>query len=563
MRGITEKLQVTRWVPLFFAFILLCPGSGVIAKTADEGPDLSGVATDTEFVNLSSLQSAPVVVNGEVLFHLAGISSYPAKDRAKMVARQIKALAENTEFDPEMLRVEKAESRYKFYASTGGKYLFIIIAQDAELEGADLHLVAKVFREKIKDVVAAYRYERQPDVLRANIISAVLRSLGLVVTLLLVNWLFRKSDAWMERQVKSRIEKLEAKSLRIIQAEQIWNVFRAGLHLLRLLIVLLVAWVFLHFVLNLFPWTRYFSNTAFSYIINPLQQMGLAVIGFIPSLIFLILLYYATRYVLKMIYQFFVAVDSGRIKLASFEAEWSLPTYRIVRVVVILLAVVLAYPYIPGSDSDAFKGISIIFGVLFSLGSTSIISNVIAGYTMTYRRAFRVGDRVKIGNTVGDVLETRILITRVRSLKNEEVVIPNSSILNNDVINYSELASEEGLILHTSVGIGYEVAWRQVEAMLLMAADRTAGISKDPPPFVLQTSLGDFAVNYELNAYCRDEKQAMVLYSELHRNIQDIFNEFGISIMTPAYETDTPDPKIVPKDKWYAAPATKTKVESG
>jgi small-conductance mechanosensitive channel len=534
---------------------LLCPSSAVIAETADEGPELSGVETNTEFLNLSSLQSAPVIVNGEVLFHLAGISSYPAKDRAKMVARQIEALAENTEYDPEMLRVEKAEGRYKIYASTSGKQLFVLIAQDAELEGANLLLVSKVFREKIKNVIAAYRYERQPDVLRANIFSAVLRTLGLVITLLLVNWLFRKSDAWMERQVKSRIEKLEAKSLRIIQAEQIWNVFRAGLHLLRLLIVLLVAWVFLHFVLNLFPWTRYFSNTAFGYIINPLQQMGLAVIGFIPSLIFLILLYYATRYVLKMIYQFFAAVDRGRIKLATFEAEWSLPTYRIVRVVVILLAVVLAYPYIPGSDSDAFKGISIIFGVLFSLGSTSIISNVIAGYTMTYRRAFRVGDRVKIGNTVGDVLETRILITRVRSLKNEEVVIPNSSILNNEVINYSELASEQGLILHTSVGIGYEVAWRQVEAMLLMAADRTVGISKDPPPFVLQTELGDFSVNYELNAYCRDEKQAMALYSELHRNIQDIFNEFGISIMTPAYETDTPEPKIVPKDQWYAAPA--------
>ncbi len=563
MINISRKFNVINLVSLLIVFAMLCPAyswaqAGNI-KTPGGGLEIPEEISETNFLYSGPILSAPVVVNGEVLFHLAGVSSFPAKERTKMIARRIEALAEDAEFDPGMLRVEEGEGRYGIYTQTGGKQLLVIIPEDAAIEGANIHVIADIFKAKIKNVITAYRYDRQPDVLRANIYSALLRTFGLAITLILANWLFRKLDMWLEKRVKYRIQELEAKSLRIIQAEQIWHVFRIGLRLLRVLIVLLIAWVFLHFVLNLFPWTRYFSNTAFDHIINPLQKMGLAVIGYIPSLIFLILLYFVTRYVLKLIYQYFAAVQRGRIKLNSFDADWSLPTYRIVRVVVILLAVVLAYPYIPGSDSQAFKGISIIFGVLFSLGSTSVISNVIAGYTMTYRRAFRVGDRVKIGDTIGDVMEMRVLVTHVRSLKNEEVVIPNSTILNNEVINYSKLASEQGLILHTTVGIGYEVAWRQVEAMLLMAADRTEGIAKDPKPFVLQTALADFAVNYELNAYCKDEKQAMALYSELHRNIQDIFNEFEVSIMTPAYEADTPEPKVVPKDQWYAVPATKNK----
>jgi small-conductance mechanosensitive channel len=181
---------------------------------------------------------------------------------------------------------------------------------------------------------------------------------------------------------------------------------------------------------------------------------------------------------------------------------------------------------------------------------------MIAGYLMTYRRAFHVGDRVKIQDVVGDVTETRLQVTHLRTVKNEEVTIPNSSILNNEVVNYSALARKEGLILHTTVGIGYETPWRQVEAMLLMAAGRTAGLMKEREPFVRHRKLGDFAVEYELNVYC-DNAQAMgVLYTELHRNILDVFNEYGVQIMTPAYEGDTEQPKVVPKEQWFAAPAS-------
>jgi len=180
---------------------------------------------------------------------------------------------------------------------------------------------------------------------------------------------------------------------------------------------------------------------------------------------------------------------------------------------------------------------------------------MIAGYTLTYRRAFHEGDMIRIGESVGVVTQTRLQVTHLRTPKNEEIIVPNSTILGTEVTNYSSLAKDRGLILHTTVGIGYETPWRQVEAMLLLAAERTPGLIKDPKPFVLQRSLGDFAVNYEINVYCDEPTAMMRLYTELHRRILDVFNEYGIQIMTPAYEGDPEQPKVVPRDQWHAAPA--------
>ena len=283
--------------------------------------------------------------------------------------------------------------------------------------------------------------------------------------------------------------------------------------------------------------------------------MGHAALAAIPDLVFLVILFLLTRYILRMIRTFFEGIDSGAVRLVSFEQEWAWPTYRILRLLAIVFALVVAYPYIPGSQSDAFKGISLFLGVIVSLGSSSIIANIIAGYSLAYRRPFKIGDRVRINDTVGDVMEMRVLVARLRSIKNEEIVIPSSTILNADVVNYSTLAAQQGLILHTTVGIGYETPWRQVEAMLKLAAERTPGLLKKPEPFVLQTALGDFAVSYEINAYCNNPNSMAQLYTALHRNILDVFNEYGVAIMTPAYVADPAEPKVVTKDQWYAAPA--------
>ncbi len=503
------------------------------------------------------VDTAPVVVNGKVRFHVVGVSAYPAKRRAHEIARRIEALAQDPKFDPKTLRIEDAGAYHQIFPGESGKPILSVQEADAEFEGVPRTVLADTLLINITESINDYRHDHQHAVIIKNALYALASMVVLTVLLFGVFWGFRRLNSFLERRVKLRMQNLEAKSKRIIRGEHLWGLVHGVLRLLRALIVLFLIYGFANFALSLFPQTRYTAHTLFKFVAAPLGDMVDAIIDFIPSLVFLVVVFFITRYGLKVARSVFAAIDTGRLQIKGFEVEWAWPTYRLVRLGIIIFALVIAYPYIPGSESAAFKGISILLGVLFSLGSTSVISNVIAGYTMTYRRAFRIGDRVKIGDTVGDVTEMRVLVTHLRTPKNEEVVIPNSTILNGEVTNYSTMARGQGLILHTMVGIGYEVPWRQVEAMLLQAAERTEGLLKEPRPFIRQKSLADFAVNYELNAYCDDASQMVKLYTEIHRNIQDVFNENGVQIMTPAYEGDPAEPKIVPKDRLYTPPATK------
>ena len=507
-------------------------------------------------VEFGIADTAPVVVNGEVLFRVVGISAHPAETRAGKIARRIEALAQDPSFNPETLRTEDTGDYHQILPGEGRKPILAVLKADADFEGVERLVLAEALRASIAKSIDDYRRDHRPAVLIKNTLYALAGALLLVALLYGLFWGFRRLDGFLEHRFKQRMQNLEARSQKIFQGEQIWHRLQGALRLLQTLIVLFLVYAFTNFALSLFPQTRYFARTLFQFVVSPLGDIVDAFVDFIPSLMFLVVLFYLTRYGLKVVQSVFAAIDARRLQFKGFEAEWAWPTYRIARLLIIVFALVIAYPYIPGSDSAAFQGISILLGILFSLGSTSVISNVIAGYTMTYRRAFRIGDRVKIGDTVGDVLEMRVLVTHVKTPKNEEVVIPNSTILNGEVTNYSTMARDQGLILHTIVGIGYDVPWRQVEAMLLLAAERTEEFLKEPKPFVRQKLLGDFAVNYELNAYCSDASQMMKLYSEMHQNIQDVFNENGVQIMSPAYRGDPAEPKIVPKEQWYTPPAT-------
>jgi small-conductance mechanosensitive channel len=332
----------------------------------------------------------------------------------------------------------------------------------------------------------------------------------------------------------------------------LWKAFNNSFKVIKIFLTIVLIAIFLQYVLTLFPWTNNLASSAINLFANPLLVIWKGFTGFLPSLIFLIIIFLVTRYILKLIKLLFIGVDHGAIKIKNFYPDWAMPTFRILRIFIAAFAVIIAYPYIPGSGSSAFKGVSVFLGVLFSIGSTSFIGNVIAGYSMTYRRAFKTGDRIEVDDRVGFVEEQKLLVTRLRSDKNEEIILPNSILLNSQIINFSAKIkeNENGLILHTLVGIGYETPWRQVDAMLKLAADRTDGLLKEPPPFVLKKSLGDFAVTYEINAYCNDVDRINRYYTVLHQNILDIFNENHVQIMTPAYRGDPEEPKVVPRDQW-------------
>ena len=548
-RGFADP--VTRRLGSFLIFVITLMLSPVICAQPQ-----ADIKDDVPSGAFGAVDTAPVVINGKVRFQVVGVSAYPAKRRAHEIAQRIKVLAKDKEFDPKTIRIKDAGAYHQILPSESGKAILSVLEADANYEGILRTVLAETLRTSIAESINDYRHDHKPAVLIRSSAYVFGSTLVLIVLLYGVFWGFRRLNGFLERRVKLRMQKLEARSQRFFRGEQFWGVLYSALRMLRALVVLCLIYIFTNFTLSLFPQTRYAAHTLSQYVLAPLGNMGEAVIDFIPDLLFLVVLFFITRSGMKLARGVFTAIAEQRLKIKGFEAEWAWPTYRIVRIGIIIFALVIAYPFIPGSESAAFKGISVLLGVLFSLGSTSVISNVIAGYTMTYRRAFRIGDRVKIGDIVGDVTEMRVLVTHLLTPKNEEVVIPNSTILNGEVTNYSTKARDRGLILHTTVGIGYDVPWRQVEAMLLLAAENTEGLLKEPRPFIRQKSLADFAVNYELNAYCGDASQMNWLYTEMHRNIQDVFNENSVQIMSPVYMGDPIEPKFVTKERWYTPPAT-------
>lgn len=510
--------------------------------------------SQAQAIGLGSVDRAPVIVDGQVLFLLRGISSLPAKERAASVAARITAIAHDQSIPVSALHMIDADGRTNIFA--GDRRIVSIVDEDAVAEQMDRrHALAELYMFKIAQAIERYRQERGGEFLRAQGIHAAIVIGVLVALLLAMRWLFRWSEYVVERHFQTHLKQLEARSFRLLSVEELKSAWHNGLRVVHFLIGLVLVLASLNYVLLLFPWTRQAARQGGQLLIGPLTTMWHGFVNALPGLVFIVILTIVVRYALRLVRLFFSGIAYGTIRLSGFDRDWAWPTYRLLRLVVIAFAVVVAYPYVPGSSTDAFKGVSIFLGLLMSFGAASMVANSIAGFALIYRRAFKVGDRIKVGDVLGDVMAIRQQVTQLRTPKNEEVTIPSSTILGSSVVNYSTLAREGGLILHTTVGIGYETPWRQVEAMLIDAANRTQDLKREPPPFVLQTSLSDFCVMYEINAYCDRPQEMSQLYTALHQNILDVFNEHGVQIMTPAYVADTAQPKVVAKEQWYAAPA--------
>jgi small-conductance mechanosensitive channel len=536
------------WMLTLGLALALAGTSSVLGQDSNSG----GAGSPAPAAN-SEARLAPVVLDGETLFSIRGVTARPADRRAREIADRIRALAADPKLSATSLELEEHPGATWILAH--GQRLMALLDEDAAIEETTRRPLAELYRVRITEAVEAWRHERQSRVLWLNILHALGATIALLAAGYLGRRIFLRARAAMERQYRLRIHTIEDRAFQIVKGDQIWRTLAALLNVFWNAGVVIAGYFYLNYVLALFPWTRGLAKSLFAIAIDPVRTLGLGLIGLIPNVAFLTVLILVTRYALKALRLFFEGVAGETVKLKGFDPEWAWPTLRLIRMLVVVFAIVVAYPYIPGSRSEAFKGVTLFMGVIVSLGSSSIIGNLIAGYSMTYRRAFHVGDRVRIGQHIGDVERMRLLVTHLRTPKNEELVVPNSTILGAEIVNYSSMAKERGLILHTTVGIGYETPWRQVEAMLLEAAARTPGVLRQPEPFVLQTALGDFCVTYEINAYCDSPGKMEEHYTELHRHILDLFNEYGVQIMTPAYERDPSEPKIVPREQWYAAPA--------
>lgn len=374
-----------------------------------------------------------------------------------------------------------------------------------------------------------------PEALFWRILLVALAIGALLLFMAVAYRLLRRIDAKLESWRGTRIPPIRVQTFEVISADRLTDTLKWLVRKSRLLVWLVGLYIFIPLILSLFPQTRGLVARYLDYLIAPLYSLFWGLISFIPNLVFITVVILAVRYALKLLRIIFTEINKGKIAFSGFHQDWAQPTFKLLRVLIIVLAVVLVSPYLPGFGSPAFQGISIFFGILLSLGSTAAIANIVAGVALTYMRPFNVGDRGKIADTMGDVMEKTLLITRVRTIKNVEVTIPNSMVLGSHMINLSALAQESGLIIHTAVTIGYDAPWRKVHELLIAAARATHDVLADPAPFVLQISLNDFSITYELNAYTANVKELLQIQSELHQNIQDRFNEAGVEIMSPTF----------------------------
>jgi small-conductance mechanosensitive channel len=497
--------------------------------------------------------AAPVKLDGETLFFVRGIGTFSADARASAIGKRIRGVAGNRQVSPDSIVAVEIEGVTRIMV---GKETVMAIAQ-ADLAGERLTVkeAAVHYTDQIRKAVANFRIARNKETFMRALLHSALWTVVLIGGLVVFLKLYRKLWVHLEGRYKGKIDSLRTKSLDIVSDRTFWGPFTLLLRAVRIVIVVVIGYTYIELVLGSFPWTRFIAVEILNWVRTPLQVAGQTLVDQIPNLFFLVIAWFITKVALNAIKLFFARVEARTISIAGFDPEWSMPTYNLVRIAVVVFAIIVCYPYVPGSESEAFKGISIFIGVLVSLGSSSAVSNLIAGYMLIYRRAFKAGDVVQINDVRGMVVERRLQVTHLRTPKNEEIVIPNLTIINSSVMNFSTLARDGGLILHTQVTIGYDTPWRQVNALLLQGAERTEGILKEPKPFVLQRSLDDFFVTYELNAYTDSPGKMLQIYSDLHRHILDAFNEHGVQITSPHYEGDPANLKVVPKDKWYSPPA--------
>ncbi len=518
---VIKRTAIRLGLELVACLFAICPASLVQAQNQ---------VSDTQKV-----PEAPVTIDGKAIFSVQGLLSFPASARAEAITKRITERSEDVTFDPKSISVADGGSTTDIVA--GDLVIMTVTDQDARLEGKSRQELAQDYAQRIRSSLIALRKEYSIKSLTLGAVYALIATAVLILVLRLLAFLFPKLyvklDTWRTTLIPSvRIQKFE-----ILPADRIADFLIGVARLIRLALMLVVLYFYASVVLGFFPWTRGYARILIGYIISPLEIIGHTILAYLPNLFFIAVFVFVAYYVTKLTRIIFVEIGKGSITISGFHAEWAAPTYKIVRFTILAITVIAAFPYLPGSSSPAFRGISIFLGVLFSLGSTSAVANIVAGVILTYMRAFRLGDRVQIADTVGDVVEVSLLVTRIRTIKNVEITIANSMVLSSHIINFSGSIQEDGLILHTTVTIGYDAPWRKIHELLISAAVETENVLKTPAPFVLQTTLDDFYVHYQINAYTDQPRRMSKTYSDLHQKIQDKFYEAGVEIMSPHFST--------------------------
>ncbi len=516
--------SASRWivrVVLGYLLLTLCLATGF------------ATAQSTASSSSSANEGYPVDVDGkEILRIYDGVGSFTAHDRAESVADRLQKLVLDPRIDVNNIKV--ADSPFGSSIELGENVLLVVTDSDAKRQQVSRNALAYYYVKQIRQGIVEARQQHTKGFLIRAAIYALVTLLIYLCLLWVVVVGIRRLLLLIEPAV-ARMKGIKIQQTELLPGWRIAGFISATLRALRIVLVFALTWIFLATVANYFPWTREHGKFLLNYIKTPVLFVIHSIFNYLPNLFYIVVIVTVMFYVLKFVRVLAREVERGNIRISGFYPEWVQPTYKIVRFLLIALTAVIIYPYLPGENSPAFKGVGLFIGVLFSLGSTSAVANVIAGVIIIYARGFRATDWVKIGDNVGEITALTMLATHLQTIRNEEIIIPNSVVLNSYVTNYSMLARTKGLILHTTITIGYDAPWRKIHALLIEAALKTKDVLATPAPFVLQTSLENSYVAYDINVYTDRPKHMIFIYSDLNANIQDCFYAAGVEIMSPVY----------------------------
>jgi len=476
--------------------------------------------------------SAVVVFHGKELFKVSNISSVSAGKRVDTLVQRIREQAKSPLTSTDDFTVYNDDELHVSAIMSGADAVCWVLEADARQYNMPRAQLAEVWRNQIKEIIDQYRKDYTRESYIKGAIFAVIATAVLMAVWLLVRWLIRREMTAVEKRLSGR------RMLKFVDGDSMVTINHSACRIVRAVLLLGLLAFYLNVVLSFFPWTFNLSAQLFKLISTPFINFGHAFVQALPDLFALLVIGIIVRYILRGLNHVFVQIGEGRVRIRGFYPDWADPTYRLIRLFIIAFAVVMAFPYIPGSKSSAFKGVSIFVGVLVSLGSTSAVGNVIGGLMLTYMRSFTSGDFVEINGMRGTVMSRRTFATRLKTPTNEIISIPNSSVSSNHIINFSNMTKSVGVNIGTTVTIGYAVPWRTVHELLLKSTEGVEDVLENPAPTILQLKLEDFYIQYKLVVTTKRPERMYRILSDLHQNIQDTFAEAGVEIMSPHYRAN-------------------------
>ncbi|MBQ7513782.1 MAG: mechanosensitive ion channel [Prevotella sp.] len=475
---------------------------------------------------------SPVVVDGDTLFVLYAKSGGSTPEmRAAAAQDVIRSLGRSLKMTPDSIYI--AEADHSTDIMGGDQVVLTVVDLDGMWNNTTRERLAAdyahIIEQKVGQMHREYGLEK--------------KLMGLFWMLLLIvgQWFLFKLTvrlfAWLRRQIASvwmnKMKPLKIKDYEFLNIHQQGRILIFLTRVGQLLTILLQLAISIPLLFSVFPETKAVTYRLIGYVWDPLWHIVLGIVHYIPNLIQIVIVFYAFRYLVRFLRYMAGEIENGKLKINGFYPEWAMPTFFIVRVFAYAFMLVMIWPLLPYSDSGVFKGISVFLGVIVSFSSSSVIGNMVSGIVMTYMRPFRIGDFIRFEDNEGEVIEKTVLVTRIRTLKNDIITIPNSSILQAKTFNYTLSAENYGIIVHTQFTMGYDINWRTCERLLTEAALATPYIEHHPKPFVLAHALDDSYLTYEINAYTHHSQDLLTVYSDLHKNVVDKFNEAGIEVMAP------------------------------